>query len=143
MVMGRPFIEIDRENFEKLCVLQCTLGEIADFFDCCEDVIESWCKREYQETFRNVYKRYSGKGKISLRRKQWKLAEKSVPMAIFLGKNYLGQSDHQYMKLGGDSKNPIEVRTGYDLSKLNEEELQTLRMILQKANEESIITNDS
>jgi hypothetical protein len=32
-------------------------------------------------------------GKVSLRRTQWQLAEKSVPMAIFLGKNYLGQTD--------------------------------------------------
>ena len=33
------------------------------------------------------------KGKISLRRAQFRLAEKSAAMAIFLGKNYLGQRD--------------------------------------------------
>ena len=31
--------------------------------------------------------------KISLRRNQLKLSEKSASMAIFLGKNYLGQRD--------------------------------------------------
>ena len=30
---------------------------------------------------------------MSLRRNQFKLAEKSAAMAIFLGKNYLGQTD--------------------------------------------------
>ena len=29
-----------------------------------------------------------------MRRAQWQLATKSAAMAIFLGKNYLGQSDH-------------------------------------------------
>lgn len=32
--------------------------------------------------------------KIKLRRNQLKLSEKSAAMAIFLGKNYLGQSDN-------------------------------------------------
>lgn len=31
--------------------------------------------------------------KIRIRRNQLKLSEKSAAMAIFLGKNYLGQSD--------------------------------------------------
>ena len=33
-------------------------------------------------------------GKISLRRKQWQLAEKSASMAIWLGKQYLNQRDN-------------------------------------------------
>lgn len=34
-------------------------------------------------------------GKTSLRRKQWHLAEQNAGMAIFLGKNYLDQTDRQ------------------------------------------------
>ena len=44
-------------------------------------------------SFADTFKKYSAKGKTSLRRMQFKLAEKSAAMAIFLGKNYLGQSD--------------------------------------------------
>jgi hypothetical protein len=40
-----------------------------------------------------VYKRFAAAGNASLRRSQFKMAEKSVPMAIFLGKNWLNQSD--------------------------------------------------
>ena len=36
-----------------------------------------------------------GSGLHSLRRTQFKLAEKNAAMAIFLGKNYLGQADKQ------------------------------------------------
>ena len=93
MATGRPKKEIDKKIFENLCGLQCTLEEIAGVFDCSADTIERWCKREYGETFAEVYKKHSAKGKTSLRRIQFKLAEKSAAMAIFLGKNYLGQKD--------------------------------------------------
>ena len=93
MTAGRPKKEIDKKIFENLCGLQCTLEEIAGVFDCSVDTIERWCKREYRETFAEVYKKHSAKGKTSLRRIQFKLAEKSAAMAIFLGKNYLGQKD--------------------------------------------------
>ena len=94
MATGRPQKEIDKKIFENLCGLQCTLEEIAGVFDCSVDTIERWCKREYRETFAEVYKKHSAKGKMSLRRTQFKLAEKSAAMAIFLGKNYLGQKDN-------------------------------------------------
>lgn len=91
--MARPRKEIDIKLFESLCGLMCTLDEIAGFFDCSEDTIERWCKRTYKESFAEVYKKKSAKGKMSLRRYQFRLAEKSAAMAIFLGKQYLGQKD--------------------------------------------------
>lgn len=91
--MGRPKIDIDIDQFEKLCNIQCTKEEIAGWFNCSEDTIENFCKKEYKETFSAVFKRHSGKGKVSLRRNQFKLSETNVTMAIFLGKQYLGQSD--------------------------------------------------
>lgn len=91
--MARPRKEIDLEHFKKLCEYQCTLEEIAGFFDCSEDTIERWCKRDLGASFADSFKKYSAGGKMSLRRAQFKLAEKNAAMAIFLGKNYLGQTD--------------------------------------------------
>lgn len=91
--MGRPKIEIDQRTFESLCEIQCTLSEVASVCHCSEDTIERWCKRTYKQTFAEVYKKYSDVGKASLRRTQLKLAQKNASMAIFLGKQYLGQSD--------------------------------------------------
>ena len=91
--MGRPMIEIDEKQFQKLCALHCTKEEIAGFFECSDDTIDNFCKRVYDETFSVLFKRFSAGGKISLRRYQFKLAEKNPGMAIFLGKNWLGQSD--------------------------------------------------
>lgn len=91
--MGRPKKEINQEMFEKLCGIMCTLEEIAGIFNCSEDTIENWCKTTYSCTFSEVYKRFSATGKSSLRRMQFKLAERSAAMAIWLGKQYLGQKD--------------------------------------------------
>ena len=91
--MARPRIEIDKDQFEKLCSLQCTLDEIASWFKCSPDTVERWCGREYKMSFAEVFKKHSASGKISLRRWQFKMAEHNVSMAIWLGKQYLGQKD--------------------------------------------------
>ena len=91
--VGRPLIKIDKSTFENLCAIQCTLEEIAGIFECCDDTINNWCQKTYNDNFSGVYKIYSQKGKISLRRNQLKLAEKNPTMAIWLGKQYLGQKD--------------------------------------------------
>ena len=98
---GRPSISIDKKLFETLCGLQCTRDEIANCLKCCKDTLEKWCKAEYGKTFSLVFNEKRAGGKVSLRRMQWKLAEKSPAMAIFLGKNYLGQSDRQDLELSG------------------------------------------
>lgn len=125
--MGRPPIKINKEEFEKLCALQCTEEEIAGFFDCTIDTICNWCKKTYNMTFLEIYKSKSAMGKISLRRSQFKLAQKSASMAIFLGKNYLGQKDTFPEDIGNEVinnaisnianliNNPKKVRTEEDL----------------------------
>ena len=96
--MGRPRKEINNTEFEKLCGLQCTLVEIAGFFDCSADTIENWCKREYANTFSETYKKFSYGGKLTLRRNMLRLSEKSASMAIFLAKNWLGMTDNVEIK---------------------------------------------
>lgn len=90
---GRPKKEIAQDQFEKLCGLQCTLEEICGWFDVTDKTLDRWCKETYGESFSEVFAKKREAGKISLRRSQWRLAEKSAAMAIFLGKNYLGQKD--------------------------------------------------
>lgn len=90
---GRPKKEIDKTQFQKLCGMQCTLKEIAGFFDCSEDTIERWCKRTYKGNFADTYKIHSASGLISLRRNQFELSKRSAAMAIWLGKQYLDQKD--------------------------------------------------
>lgn len=106
---GRPKIEINKEQFEKLCSIQCTEEEIAGWFDCSEETIRRYCKREYKSQFCEVYKKLSAKGKISLRRTQFRIAENNPTMAIWLGKQYLGQTDKQDMSIETDRDYTLNI----------------------------------
>lgn len=91
--MARPRIDIDKDQFKKLCAIQCTEEEIASWFKCSIDTIERFCKREFNMSFADTFKTFSADGRISLRRTQFAMAEHNCAMAIFLGKQYLGQKD--------------------------------------------------
>lgn len=85
--MARPKFQIDYNMVEKLANIQCTQQEIASFLGCHRDTLLR------DEKFCDIYKKGQENGKMSLRRMQFKLAEKNTSMAIFLGKQYLGQKD--------------------------------------------------
>lgn len=111
--MARPRIDIDRKQFEQLCSIQCTKEEIAGFFDCSEDTIERWCKREYKESFAVVFAQKRGVGKISLRRSQFRMAETNPTMAIWLGKQYLGQAERQEIAVSVNDDDTIKEMEAY------------------------------
>lgn len=85
--MARPKIPIDYNTVEKLANIQCTQEEIANFLNISVRTLQR------DEEFCRLYKKGQDNGKMSLRRIQFKLAEKNTSMAIFLGKQYLGQKD--------------------------------------------------
>ncbi len=109
MRTGRPKIHIDWSEMDKLCLIQCTLSEIANWFNCSEDTIKLRCKEEKNDTFTGYFKKKSTGGKISLRRSQFKYANNgSVPLLIWLGKQYLGQSERQEAT-DGDKPQPKKI----------------------------------
>lgn len=97
---GRPTKEYDKKSFVDLVGLGCTQEEICWYFRdetgkaANIDTLSRWCKRVFGVTFQEFYKQNGGFAmKIALRRNQIALSKKSAAMAIFLGKNYLGQTD--------------------------------------------------
>ena len=99
---GRPKKEIDYDAVEKLANIQCTQEEIASFLNLSIRTLQR------DAEFCRLYKKGRENGKMSLRRMQFKLAEKNTSMAIFLGKQYLGQRD------------AVEVNNTEELTKVNE-----------------------
>ena len=94
MPNGRPLKKIDQKSFESLCGLQCTIKEVCFFFDCCEETLNTWCKKTYGgKTFSAVYDIKRSAGLISLRRNILKQSEDKPAVAIFLAKNLLGMRD--------------------------------------------------
>jgi hypothetical protein len=71
---------------EYLASIGCTAQEIADLYKCSRDTIYA--------RFRQELTKGRAEGKKKLRDIQWDIARKgNAAMAIFLGKNQLGQSD--------------------------------------------------
>lgn len=96
MAGGRPKIEVDWSKVDAMCQIQCTGEEIASVLDISYDTLERRCKDDKECSFADYIGEKKQGGRASLRRKQWKLAESGNPtMLIWLGKQYLGQSDKQ------------------------------------------------
>jgi hypothetical protein len=119
---GRKLIQIDLVELEKLCVLQCTEYEIACWFGISVRTIQS---RRKQRKFREVMERGKAKGRISVRRVQMKLMDQgNAAMAIWLGKQLLGQRDVTPIELTGHAEGspakigPIQVVISPDDARL-------------------------
>ena len=106
LTRGRPkgteTVKIDLVELEKLCGLQCTIPEIAAWFKCSESTINK--RRADDEEFRAVMDRGFEKGKASIRRHQMRLLEEgNATMAIWLGKQYLGQKEPMRLTTAEDN----------------------------------------
>lgn len=126
--MARPKKKIDQKQFENLCALQCTEKEICGWFGVCEDTLNNWCKTKYKDEngkpmcFSDVFAQKREKGMISLRRNQVRLSETSASMAIWLGKNWLGQSDKVIANIEIDTKDDALSESLRELAKELEKE---------------------
>lgn len=92
---GRPKKDVDWELFEQLCSIQCTQSEMSSFLKVNIETLREKAREHYNEQdFSLIYKRFSETGKCSLRRYQFIQAKTKPNMAIWLGKQWLGQRDH-------------------------------------------------
>ena len=108
--MARPRKDIDYTQARKLAEIQCTIDEIAHVLG----VSDTKLKRDAM--FREVYDAAREKGKTSLRRMQWNRAKKgNTAMLIWLGKQYLGQSDKQELSGGLEIERPLKELTDEEL----------------------------
>ena len=108
--MGRPVIEIDWNLFDSLCAIQCTAKEIAQVLKTSVDTLERNIRRKYKQTFAEHYDEKRQTGFASLRRKQYELAMGgNTVMCIWLGKQWLGQSDKQELNQSTEVKIKIET----------------------------------
>jgi len=114
---GRPRLEFDLEQVERLGLLQCTDNEIAAYFGCSRDTIAS--RKADDAEFSDALEKGREKGKISLRRVQWQSATAgNITMQIWLGKQYLRQSDK--------IKSTTDANLHLDLSHATDDQLDAI-----------------
>lgn len=70
--------------------------------DVSEKTLDRLVKDKYKGTFEEAQGRFRAYGKATLLRTQFKLAERNPTMAIWLGKQYLGQRDPSMRRPPGD-----------------------------------------
>jgi hypothetical protein len=128
--MPRPEATIDLVELEKLYGMQCTDEEVAAFFGVSKRTIQ---RRRKQKHFCEAADRAKAKGRVSVRRNLFRLANAgNVAAAIFLSKNLLGYRDVVSNEHSGPDGNPIQIATKPDFSQLTDDELKQLRIIDQK-----------
>ena len=91
---GRPEKAIDESLLQNLCMIQCTEKEMCAVLEVDSNTLEAYIRKVHKSGFSEYFERYRGQGRVSLRRLQFRKAEEgSVPMLIWLGKQYLDQKD--------------------------------------------------
>lgn len=122
------FREVSLKLVYKAASLFGTQAEIASLFDLPEATLSARLQRDVE--LREHYDQGRAHAKLSLRRKQNRLADYNSGMAIFLGKNYLGQRDEKHLDV--KQKKEIEHSVKMDLNKLDTDDLKRLTGILGK-----------
>ena len=91
--VGRPKTPINLEELHKLCRLNCTMPEISAYFNIPLRTLEDRYTNDMD--VRNAIDKGRNEGKLSLRRKQIQIMDETnnTAMAIWLGKQLLGQRD--------------------------------------------------
>ncbi|GAC1678875.1 MAG: hypothetical protein NVS9B2_30150 [Steroidobacteraceae bacterium] len=86
---GRPAAKFNVDEVEKLASMHCTAAEIGAFFGVSKRTLE---RHMQDQDVQDAMERGRAKGRISIRRAQIKLMQEGhAGMAMFLGKNFLGQ----------------------------------------------------
>lgn len=101
---GRPKKDIDWKMFESLCAIQCTQAEISSIMRVDSETLREHARIEYnEEDYSLIHKKFSECGKVSLRRNQYNLSKKNATIAIWLGKQWLGQKDEPSSDIAPES----------------------------------------
>lgn len=92
--LGKPEAVIDWSLVIRLCKLQNTLNDIAFALDLDKSTLKRRIHKKYGVKFTVFSDHWRSFGRSSLRRAQYRSAMRgSAPMQIWLGKNWLGQTD--------------------------------------------------
>lgn len=89
---GRPRLTIDEKHIYQLCLLGCTIEEIAHALEVSKSYIDK--RRATDPHFRELMDRGWARMRVSLRREQMRAVRQgNATMLVWLGKQSLGQRD--------------------------------------------------
>lgn len=89
--------DVDWHIFEELLFIQCTKREVCSVLGITSYALDVALLMHYKKPWNEISERYLDVGRASLRRCQFRLAQKNPAMAIWLGKQYLDQREDPIM----------------------------------------------
>ena len=90
----KPLHQLDYKKLDAMCAIHCTGEECAAILGVDYDTLNRALKRDGNKGFSEYFSQKGANGKMSLRRKQYDHAMGgNSTMLIWLGKQWLGQSD--------------------------------------------------
>lgn len=94
---GRETIEFTDKMWQQvdsMCQIHCRKSEMCAILGVSEDTLERRIKEKFKISFADYFEQKASGGKMSLRRRQYTQAmDGNTTMLIWLGKNWLGQTD--------------------------------------------------
>tara|TARA_R100000773_G_C4155811_1_gene75820 strand:+ start:57 stop:458 length:402 start_codon:yes stop_codon:yes gene_type:complete len=123
--VGRPKTVIDPDDLRRICLLNCTMPEIAAYLRIPLRTLEDRISAEPE--LKEIIQSGREQGKLSVRRKQFQIMdeENSATMAIWLGKQLLGQRDKHDLvtedKSGEKLSEALNIVSQIARSKVDEE----------------------
>lgn len=91
---SKPLSDSEFQQIIGMIEIACTRDEICSVLDMSDDTLNRRLKDRGEVNFAALHKKHSGVCNSSLRRLQWEGAKKgNVTMLIWLGKQWLGQTD--------------------------------------------------
>jgi hypothetical protein len=130
---GRPPVEIDEVQLAALGAMHATYEEIAAFFNCTKRTI---IKKLKKEALRLAFENGKHRGKLNLRRLQWKHANGegsgAINMTIHLAKHWLGETDKTALVT-----NNVQNNNTLALTHASESDLRALESVLARITDAS------
>lgn len=118
---GRPESSVDIDTLERLAGLDCTIDEAAAVLRVSKRTL---LRRLENPKFRRAWDEGRLKANVSLRRRQWTVANSDAPQAaamlLHLCKTRLGQTDKSIVEMSGRDGGPIQH---LDLANMSDEQV--------------------
>jgi len=103
--MARPKKNFDYDKLDAILQFGATLFECEDILEVSESTLKRRIKSKYKCSFEHLRDKKMSKAKQNLRRKQYETAMAgNVTMQIWLGKNWLGQTDKVEQSIAEESQ---------------------------------------
>jgi hypothetical protein len=115
--------DIPPEKVKMLASFGCTYIEIGKYFGCSEKVIRTRFRTEFEQGKEEM--------KLTLRQLQWKNAQNgNTALLIFLGKNYLNQTDKSQVDMSGNLETVLK-EVGFQGNPMDDQSDSSQREIVE------------